>query len=525
MIENYLFFITKEGQEMNLGYFKTANQLKKEGKLEESIEFYFKAIEQNKSFYWSYHNLADTLVKLERLDEAVIACHRTLELNPNSPWSHHNLGEALAKLGQLDAAILAYRRAIELNPNFYGFYNKLGQALYQLSIEFQSESWEPHNRLGEVLPKLSLSHNLTTDLVHLNDEAFLEATNQLNDQAFVEEVYRIYLKRDADEGGENNCLHDIRNGMTRPQLIASFRQSQEFRHKFIISIRSTELHELSDDVFLQVTDQLSDTEFLEEVYHTYLKRDADEAGKNYHLQNLSNGISRQEMVSGLKTSPEFKSKLGISVSSACLQEAVIAYRRVIELNPNSHNCYKSFGKVLTEWGKVLAQRGEVELAIESYQEAIAVCHNFAEAHYNQGNEFLHLGRKDEAIDSYKKAISIKSDWISPYLSLGEILKLDQPEEAIKWWQKAIPYIHSEDVRTDLECQICNLLVKQGQLDEAITKWEKIIPYIQSEATRIDTEFKMATLLVEHHRLDEALVCIERAMGLTNFCQPTRIQTN
>ena len=80
-------------------------------------------------------------------------------------------------------------------------------------------------------------------------------------------------------------------------------------------------------------------------------------------------------------------------------------------------------------------------------------------------------------------------------------------------------------KQDLECQICNLLVKQGRLDEAITKWEKNIPYIQSETTRIDREFKMATLLVEHHRLDEALVCIERAMGLTNFYPPTRSQTN
>lgn len=510
---------------MNFGYFKTANQLKKEGKLEESIEFYSKAIKQNNSFYWYHHNLADTLVKLDRLDEAVIACHRALELTPTSHWSHYNLGEALAKLGQLDVAILAYRRAIELNPNFYGFYNKLGQAFYQLSVEFQSESWQQYNRLDEVLSKPSPSYNLTTNLVHLDDEVFLQATHQLNAQAFVEEVYRIYLKRDADEGGKNNCLHDLRNGMTRPQLIASFRQSQEFRHKFIMSIRSTELHQLSDEVFLQATDQLSDINFLEELYHTYLKRDVDEGGKNHCLQHLSNDISRREIVSGLKSSPEFKSKLGRSLSSACLQEAVIAYRHVIELNKNSHNCYKSFGKVLTEWGKVLAQRGEVELAIESYQEAISVCHNLAEAHYNQGNEFLQLGRKDEAIDSYKKAIYIKSDWISPYLSLGEILKLDRPKEAIKWWQKAIPYIHSEDVRTDLECQICNLLVKQGQLDEAITKWEKNLPYIQSEATRIDMEFKMATLLVEHHRLDEALVCIERAMGLTNFYQPTRSKTN
>lgn len=57
----------------------------------------------------------------------------------------------------------------------------------------------------------------------MNEKAFLQTTAQLNNQAFLEEVYRTYLKRDPDTQGQNFYLHKLRNGeVTRSEIVTSF---------------------------------------------------------------------------------------------------------------------------------------------------------------------------------------------------------------------------------------------------------------------------------------------------------------
>ncbi len=65
------------------------NQLKREGKLEEAIAAYQRAIDSNPTFAWSHHNLGEVLAKLGRFDEAANAYRRAIELNRNLAWAHY----------------------------------------------------------------------------------------------------------------------------------------------------------------------------------------------------------------------------------------------------------------------------------------------------------------------------------------------------------------------------------------------------------------------------------------------------
>ena len=58
-------------------------------------------------------NKANQLKKEGKLDEAIAAYQQSIELNPNFSWSHHNLGEALAQIGEFEKAVNAYQEAIE----------------------------------------------------------------------------------------------------------------------------------------------------------------------------------------------------------------------------------------------------------------------------------------------------------------------------------------------------------------------------------------------------------------------------
>ena len=61
-----------------------------------------------------------------KLDEAVACYHRALQLKPDYAEAHSNLGNALKDQGKLDEAIACYRRALQLKPDFASAYNNLG---------------------------------------------------------------------------------------------------------------------------------------------------------------------------------------------------------------------------------------------------------------------------------------------------------------------------------------------------------------------------------------------------------------
>ena len=90
--------------------------LKDQGKLDEAVACYRRALELNPDFAAAHSNLGNALQDLGRPEEA-IACHRrALQLKPEYAEAHNNLGNALKDQGHLDEAIACYRRA-QLNQS------------------------------------------------------------------------------------------------------------------------------------------------------------------------------------------------------------------------------------------------------------------------------------------------------------------------------------------------------------------------------------------------------------------------
>ncbi|MEG4571633.1 tetratricopeptide repeat protein [Microcoleus sp. N3A4] len=415
---------------MTLNYFQKANQLKQEGKLEDALASYKSAIEQNPTFYLSYHNMGDVLAQLGRLDEALNYYSHAIELNPKSAWSHHNMGESLVKLGQLEEAIASYRMAIKLKQNFHGFYNSLGKAFYQLALQINTGVLQSYSRLGEILLKTEQIDDYSNEPFHVNDADFIQATNDINDEYF-----------------------------------------------------------------------------LDKVYHTYLNRDPDHEGKNHYLHCLHDGMTRQEMVAGFRESPEFTSLLISSLVSYCLREAIAAYRSAIELNPKDRKSYKTLGEALNQLGKVQAQQGKLDEAIESYKQAAVIFPN-PETHYNQGVAFSQQGKLAEAVDSYQKAIVIKPDWAEAHLKLGDALvNLSKPAEAVDIYQKVIV------IKPDwaiAHLQLGNAFLAQRKPTEAIAS--------HRQAIAIEPEWALAyyhlgNALFHNEKQDEAIETYRRAIAL------------
>ena len=56
-------------------------------------------------------------------------------------------------------------------------------------------------------------------------------------------------------------------------------------------------------------------------------------------------------------------------------------------------------------GNAIVEQGKLEEAIEAYKKAISITPDYAEAYSNMGNAFKDQGRLEEAIFAFKKAIT------------------------------------------------------------------------------------------------------------------------
>jgi tetratricopeptide (TPR) repeat protein len=171
---------------------------------------------------------ANQLLREGKLDEAIASYRRAIEQNPNFYLSHYNLGEVLAKKGKLDEAITSYHRASELNSQFFWAYQRLGETLYLWLREDKKSLPDNHALVASYLDSNSQAQNLLT----LNDEVFVQATIHLNNEDFIREVYRCYLHREADEGGFQHNLRNLGTNNTkesRQPIVNGFRKSVEFK--------------------------------------------------------------------------------------------------------------------------------------------------------------------------------------------------------------------------------------------------------------------------------------------------------
>ena len=126
-----------------------ANQLRQEGKWDEAIAVYYRALKLDPNAYQSYHFIGETLAQKGELEAAAKFYNLARETNPNLgwayhclSWSYHCLGTALFGQGKLDEAIAASIQAIELKPNQAIFHYQLGLYLERkLDLDSASEAY------------------------------------------------------------------------------------------------------------------------------------------------------------------------------------------------------------------------------------------------------------------------------------------------------------------------------------------------------------------------------------------------
>ena len=146
-----------------------------------------------------------------------------------------------------------------------------------------------------------------------------------------------------------------------------------------------------------------------------------------------------------------------------LDMAIAGYSDAIRLNPRFADAYNNRGIAYEK-------KGEIDRALKDYNEAIEIDPNLAVAYSNRGNARSQLGRYEEALADFDEAIRLNPDYPEDYNNRGNARsQLGRYEEALADFDEAIrlnpDYAIAYSNRGNARSQL-------GRYEEALTDYNE-----------------------------------------------------
>ena len=205
-------------------YNNMGNALKDQGKLDEAIAAYNKALSIKPDHAEAYNNMGNALEDQGKLDEAIAAYNKALSIKPDHAEAYNNMGNALKEQGKLDEAIAAYNKALSIKPDYAEAYYNMGVTLqeqgkldeaiaaYNKALLIKPDYAEAARNLvkppvgcideqtiSELNKKLSLIYANIDDQ---SQKLFFEA-NLFSHKAMYEEAFKIFIDANSLKSEEN----------------------------------------------------------------------------------------------------------------------------------------------------------------------------------------------------------------------------------------------------------------------------------------------------------------------------------
>ena len=207
------------------------------------------------------------------------------------------------------------------------------------------------------------------------------------------------------------------------------------------------------------------------------KGEVAEAQKLYQtiLQKFSNNIRAQQ---GLAALNKYKHNNVIqSPPQGLVDQLVSLYNQgqivaVVEQAEILTEQYPGAAVVWNILGASRAQLGMLDEAVDAYKKTISLKPDYAETYSNMGVALKNQGKFDEAIDAYKKSISLKPNYAEAYDNMGVALKNQGKfDEAIDAYKKSISLkpLHAKAYNN-----LGVALQAQGKLEVSLEAFKKSI---------------------------------------------------
>ncbi|MFL2830114.1 MAG: tetratricopeptide repeat protein [Candidatus Puniceispirillales bacterium] len=243
------------------------------------------------------------------------------------------------------------------------------------------------------------------------------------------------------------------------------------------------------------------------------KGELAEAQKLYEtiLKKFSNNIRAQQGLSALNKHKQNNNTE--NPSQDVLNQLVALYNQgqittVIKQAELLTKQYPASPIIWNMIGVSRAQIGMLNEAIEAYKKCISLKPDFSDAHFNIGIALINYGKSNEAIEAFNKAISYNPNHAEAYNNLGSVhLYQDALDEAINAYKKAIllkpNYAEAYD-------NMGVALKNQGNIKEAIKSHKKSILLKPSQSEAYNN---IGNALKDKGELEEAIKFFNKALTI------------
>lgn len=159
-------------------------------------------------------------------------------------------------------------------------------------------------------------------------------------------------------------------------------------------------------------------------------------------------------------------------------------------------------------GNASASLGKWDEAMAQYQKALALWPGGPDAHFGAGNVFFQKNQMDEAVAEYKKAVELNPNFPEAHNNLGfSFLKTGRINEAIVQYQKTLE-ITPDFVEARNNLAFCFLQV--GRVDNAIAQYQKLIELRPGFAAY---HCALGKALLQKGQIDEAIIECQKALQI------------
>lgn len=181
------------------------------------------------------------------------------------------------------------------------------------------------------------------------------------------------------------------------------------------------------------------------------------------------------------------------------EDALESYDRALALRPD-------YAEALFNRGVTLQRLRRLPEAVDSYDRAIAVCADHAEALSNRGVALQDLGRLPEALESYGRALAVRPNFAEALCNRGNALKaLKRLDHALESYNQALALRPND---AEVLYNRGNVFRELGRLEEAVASYDRALAACPEHADALSNR---GTTLEKLGRFDDALHSYDLAL--------------
>jgi tetratricopeptide (TPR) repeat protein len=363
-----------------------------EGKHEEALADYSRAIKLDRSNTWALEHRADTLGSLGRDEEAITDLTQVIELEPEYDLAMAQRGSTYARVGRYDEAIADFTRAIELDAE-YDWAIALRGSIY-VRMERYDEAIADFTRAIVLDPEYDWAIAQRGD-TYVRMERYDEAIADFTRAIELDPEYKwVIASRGLTHSITGEYSQAVRDVTTAIELDAEYDWAIALRGSIYVRMerydeavadftRAIELDAEYDWAIALRGDTYVRMGRYDEAVADFTRAIVLDPEYDWAIAQRGDTYVRMErydeavadFTRAIELDPEYDWAIALRgdtyVRMGRYDEAVADYRRVIELDPADGWAFYQLGRYLAERGKKREGRRNIALALETDRQAVS----------------------------------------------------------------------------------------------------------------------------------------------------------